>query len=79
MIKVAFLLLFFVTCRSQAVPVLNENAAASQEITVLPDHADPKVFYVAPTVMTVSRMKKGFRGFHGKILKPKVDFTRSCK
>jgi hypothetical protein len=38
---------------AQAVPVLNENAAVSQECTIFPDHADPTLFYIAPNSLTI--------------------------
>ena len=48
--------LFVMNCLSsvsQAVPVLNENAAQSGLITIFPDHADPALFYVAPNVLSL--------------------------
>lgn len=45
--------------QAHAVPVMNENAADSKDVTMFPDHADPKVFYVAPNFLTICEDAQG--------------------
>jgi hypothetical protein len=46
-----------------ALPVLNANAPGAETVTVFPDHADPNLYYTAPTVFTVSKNEAGVPNF----------------
>lgn len=46
-----------------AVPVLNLNASGATEITAHPDHLNPNLFYLAPTVMVVAKDQGGIPQF----------------
>ncbi|MBC7371218.1 MAG: hypothetical protein H7326_06620 [Bdellovibrionaceae bacterium] len=41
-----------------AVPIVNENVANSDVMTIYPDHADPHRFYVAPNVVMIAKNDK---------------------
>jgi hypothetical protein len=46
-----------------AVPVVNENVANSDVMTIYPDHQDPHRFYVAPNVVMIAKNQKGIPVF----------------
>lgn len=46
-----------------ALPVMNANTPGAEFVTVFPDHADPNLYYTAPTVFTVSKNEAGVPNF----------------
>ena len=42
-----------------ALPVLTRNAPGAETITIYPDHLDANLYYIAPTVVTVSKNEHG--------------------
>lgn len=46
-----------------ALPVLNKNTPGAEDVTVFPDHADPNLYYLAPTVFVVSKTEQGVPNF----------------
>lgn len=51
------------TTSAFALPVLNSNTPGAESVTVFPDHADPNLYYTAPTVFTVSKNAAGVPNF----------------
>lgn len=51
------------TGSAPALPVLNANTPGAETVTVFPDHADPNLYYTAPTVFTVSKNEAGVPNF----------------
>jgi hypothetical protein len=47
------------TGKAFAVPIVNENVASSDIITIYPDHQDPHRYYVAPNVVMIAKNEKG--------------------
>jgi hypothetical protein len=48
---------------SYALPVVNKNAPGAENITVFPDHLDPNLYYLAPTVFVISKQESGIPNF----------------
>lgn len=53
------ILSLLVTFSAQAAPIINENMATSELITVYPDSVDPNLYYYAPNQMEVCRDADG--------------------
>jgi hypothetical protein len=52
-----------VTQSAWALPVLNRNTAGAENLTIFPDHLDPNLYYLAPTVVVVSKQESGIPNF----------------
>jgi hypothetical protein len=48
---------------AEALPIMNRNSPGAEMITVLPDHLDPNLYYLAPTVLVTARHETGIPQF----------------
>jgi hypothetical protein len=62
--KIFFLLTALLSSGSAfALPVLNANTPGAETVTVFPDHENPNLYYMAPTVFVVSKNEAGVPNF----------------
>lgn len=57
---------------AQAVPVLNESVSTIRSVTIFPDHADPNLFYIAPSLLGICTDETGAPRFSYQDLKVKT-------
>jgi hypothetical protein len=59
----ALVLFLLAVGSAQAMPILNMNTPGAENLTVYPDHMNPNLYYLVPTVFVVSRNERGVPNF----------------